>query len=273
MRTTATRISAATLGLAGAMLAALLMVGLAHGPVSPANDGAVYTLTSYTTSTDRVATLTSTARHVESRIGAVRHRVHRTQGRIRVVRHHIRFARAHHVRVRLHHRVRHFHAEIRRLHRRISTLRSRHAALVRRITALRRAERQRRERRLNAPCPTHSPCVVNGDYGVTDAFNAERTSLGLSTVTPGTTVNAAQACAVEGGTGPDCQDGQLCVSATALDAQQAMADFEANATDFQTMQDPNMSTISVGWAYHPEWSTPGYLLVIQYTDGSTGGWS
>lgn len=94
-------------------------------------------------------------------------------------------------------------------------------------------------------CPTSSPCILQGDVGNSiQAINDFRTSQGLQPV-PGSVTAQAQTCAVNNGTG--CTGGWAETLLAHPDGAEAVQKIE----QYAHFDDPNMTSVEVGWAYDP----------------------
>jgi hypothetical protein len=94
-------------------------------------------------------------------------------------------------------------------------------------------------------CPTAQTCVVQGDVGnAIQAINDYRTQHRLPAV-PGSVSTAAQACAVHNGNG--CSGGWAETELADPDGREAVQ----KILPFAHLDDPNMTSVQVGWAYDP----------------------
>jgi hypothetical protein len=101
------------------------------------------------------------------------------------------------------------------------------------------------------PCPSTAPCAVGGgDAGVVAALNGFRTSHGRAAV-PGATSSQAQQCALSQGDGPSCAPHYAWQPVTGHDGAMAISMIAGRGDGAQWLLDPDMKTISVGWAYVP----------------------
>jgi hypothetical protein len=94
-------------------------------------------------------------------------------------------------------------------------------------------------------CPGAEPCILQGDVGnAIQAINDFRAELALPAV-PGSVSTQAQTCAVNNGNG--CTGGW----AETLLSQPDGAEAVQKIQQFAHFDDPNMTSIEVGWAYDP----------------------
>ena len=94
-------------------------------------------------------------------------------------------------------------------------------------------------------CPGAQTCILQGDPGnAIQAINDFRTAHGLSAV-PGSVTNQAQTCAVNNGSG--CSGGWAETELADPNGQEAVQKIE----QFAHFEDPNMTSVEVGWAYDP----------------------
>jgi hypothetical protein len=94
-------------------------------------------------------------------------------------------------------------------------------------------------------CPTPAPCILDGDVGNSiQAINDFRVAHGLAAV-PGSVSVQAQTCAVNNGTG--CSGGWAETLLSHPDGAEAVQKIQ----QFAHFDDPNMTSIEVGWAYDP----------------------
>jgi hypothetical protein len=94
-------------------------------------------------------------------------------------------------------------------------------------------------------CPTEQTCILQGDVGNSiQAINDFRAEHGLPAV-PGAVSSAAQTCAVNNGNG--CSGGWAETLLSQPDGQEAVQKIQ----QFAHFDDPDMTSIGVGWAYDP----------------------
>ncbi|MDT4915801.1 MAG: hypothetical protein QOH89_501 [Pseudonocardiales bacterium] len=94
-------------------------------------------------------------------------------------------------------------------------------------------------------CPTAQTCILDGDVGNSiQAINDFRAGQGLPAV-PGSVSPAAQTCAVTNGNG--CSGGWAETLLSKPDGQEAVQKIQ----QFAHFDDPDMTSIEVGWAYDP----------------------
>jgi hypothetical protein len=94
-------------------------------------------------------------------------------------------------------------------------------------------------------CPSTAPCILEGDIGSgIPAINAWRTQHGLPAV-PGSVSAQAQTCAVHNGN--NCSGGWAETELADPNGQQAVQ----KILPFAHLDDPQMKSIEVGWAYDP----------------------
>jgi hypothetical protein len=94
-------------------------------------------------------------------------------------------------------------------------------------------------------CAGPQTCVVQGDPGnAIQAINDFRTAHGLPAV-PGSVTAQAQTCAVNNGNG--CTGGWAETELADPNGQEAVQKIE----QFAHFEDPNMTSVEVGWAYDP----------------------
>jgi hypothetical protein len=94
-------------------------------------------------------------------------------------------------------------------------------------------------------CPTPAPCIIDGDVGNSiQAINDFRVAHGLAPV-PGSVSPQAQTCAVNNGNG--CTGGWAETLLSHPDGAEAVQKIQ----QFAHFDDPNMTSIEVGWAYDP----------------------
>ncbi len=107
------------------------------------------------------------------------------------------------------------------------------------------------------PCPTAEPCSVSGRGGVQSALNEYRAGHGQAT-TPVLETNAAQQCAVTRGDGPQCAQPFAVVPEPSQNGRLAITDIASGQGNW--LLDPQLSSVEVGWAYHP--ATAQYVCVL-----------
>jgi hypothetical protein len=94
-------------------------------------------------------------------------------------------------------------------------------------------------------CPGPQTCILDGDPGnAIQAINDFRTAHGLPAV-PGSVTPQAQTCAVNNGNG--CSGGWAETELADPNGQEAVQKIE----QFAHFEDPQMTSVEVGWAYDP----------------------
>jgi hypothetical protein len=104
-------------------------------------------------------------------------------------------------------------------------------------------------------CPTPEPCILDGDVGSSiQAINDFRIAHGLAAV-PGSVSTQAQTCALNNGTG--CSGGWAETLLSHPDGAEAVQKIE----QYAHFEDPNMTSVEVGWAYDPGTRTYYFAIV------------
>jgi hypothetical protein len=94
-------------------------------------------------------------------------------------------------------------------------------------------------------CPTADPCILEGDVDNSiQAINDFRAEQGLPAV-PGSVSPQAQTCALNQGNG--CSGGWAMTLLSHPNSAEAVQKIE----EFAHFEDPNMTSVEVGWAYDP----------------------
>jgi hypothetical protein len=108
------------------------------------------------------------------------------------------------------------------------------------------------------PCPSSGACTVSGDAGgVVAALNGFRVSHGVPAV-PGGASSQAQQCALDEGAGPACAQHFAWEIVPMQDGARVISQIASRGA--QWLLDPDMTSVSVGWAFVP--STGQYECAI-----------
>lgn len=107
-------------------------------------------------------------------------------------------------------------------------------------------------------CPTAATCILQGDVGGgIPAIDAYRASQGLPAV-PGSVTPQAQQCALHNGDG--CSGGWAETELSTPNGREAVR----KMLGFARLEDPQMKSVGVGWAYDP--AAKLYYFAIVRTD-------
>lgn len=116
----------------------------------------------------------------------------------------------------------------------------------------------------STPDPTCRPgqegCVLPGDGGLLAAINVDRKYAGVRAVVKGGEQSQAQACALSGGQRKDCTSHFVALQTPDKSAAELLGPSLALFPGWDT--NPQMTAVSIAWAYFPKSATWQCAIVI-----------